>query len=317
MQTNQLLPLQTIMHKLPPFLRDDVRQSPVTGNGVHTWLLRFSMKLHNHLTPEEIFSVLHQAVRNCGRRVPDQEIINAIETGARFVGKPIAAIGDNGVARASCVSINSRWPDQNPVLIRKVLAQEGTLSQLAGASSDTHEVDTEGVIDLLFPPDALLCCGTSAWRFDTKPRAEWRGHLDKQQFIVPSPMSARHGQKKDGTGLSAHTLNNTGPRRFLVVEFDQGSLDHQAALHLHLLRQAPLVMAVYSGRKSLHGWYYCQNVEETLTRHFFEFAVRLGADSKTWTRSQFVRMPWGLRTTPEGAAYALQPVLYFNPGVVK
>ena len=29
---------------------------------------------------------------------------------------------------------------------------------------------------------------------------------------------------------SAHTLNNTGPRRFLVIEFDTGSEDEQAGI---------------------------------------------------------------------------------------
>ena len=38
-------------------------------------------------------------------------------------------------------------------------------------------------------------------------------------LIVPSPMTAPMGRKKSG-GLSAHTLDNTGPRKFLVVEFD-------------------------------------------------------------------------------------------------
>ena len=30
-----------------------------------------------------------------------------------------------------------------------------------------------------------------------------------------------------------------------------------AALLLHLAEKAPLALAVYSGGKSLHGWFYC------------------------------------------------------------
>jgi hypothetical protein len=42
------------------------------------------------------------------------------------------------------------------------------------------------------------------------------------------------------------------------------------------------------------------------------YAVSLGADSATWTRSQFVRMPDGMR---EGGAR--QMVYFFNPEVLK
>jgi hypothetical protein len=127
------------------------------------------------------------------------------------------------------------------------------------------------------------------------------------------------GHTQEGR-LSKHSLENTGPRRFLVVEFDfsiyarDGKTetplaplirrmkadgmevpDMCAGLLLHLAECAPLVCALHSGGKSLHGWFYLAGVPEDQVHHFFRYAVSIGADPATWTRSQFVRMPDGRR----------------------
>jgi len=68
-----------------------------------------------------------------------------------------------------------------------------------------------------------------------------------------------------------------------------------AALLLHLGGFAALVCALYSGNKSLHGWFLVDGLPEEKVLKFFRYAVSLGADRATWTRSQLVRMPDGLR----------------------
>lgn len=159
---------------------------------------------------------------------------------------------------------------------------------------DDNDAHTETIADKLFPGNALLCCGESSSVFDTKPREEWRGQLSQLQLIVPSPMSAATGLTKDGKE-SKHTLANTGTRRFLICEFDTGTTDEHAAILIHLAGFAPLVCAVHSGNRSLHGWFYVHGQPEAMVEKFFRYAVSLGADRATWTRSQFVRMPDGTR----------------------
>ena len=100
----------------------------------------------------------------------------------------------------------------------------------------SNKAHTEEIVDALFPGDPLLCGGLSNSKFDTRSREEWRGQLSKLQLIVPSPMTARSGLTQDGK-QSAHALSITGPRRFLVVEFDQGNTDEHAALFRHLGRE--------------------------------------------------------------------------------
>jgi len=68
-----------------------------------------------------------------------------------------------------------------------------------------------------------------------------------------------------------------------------------AGVLLHLAQFAPMVCAVHSGGKSLHGWFYVQGQPDEKVTKFFRYAVFLGADPATWTRSQFVRMPDGTR----------------------
>ena len=195
---------------------------------------------------------------------------------------------------------------------------------------DSNEPNTDEVIDLLFPGNRLLCCGWTRHRFDTRPRTHWY-KLQDLQFIVPSPMTARRGLTQQHK-LSPHALSNTGPRRFLIVEFDfeasnsaeearllerlategRDVRDLCAALLMHLAEKAPLSLAVHSGQKSLHGWFYCAGVPEEKVWGFFQYAVLLGADRANWNRSQFARMPDGLRENGRR-----QTVYFFNPEVVK
>jgi hypothetical protein len=173
--------------------------------------------------------------------------------------------------------------------------------------------DAEFFVDALFPGNPLLCVGLDKARFTTAPREEFRGKLSGKSLIVPSPMSALLGRKKnpkpDENPLSAHTLDNTGPRHFLVTEFDRGTEDEQAALIWHLKDFAPLVLILWSGSKSYHAWWNCQGIAESTTRDFMRYAVRLGADPATWTRSQFVRLPQGWRAD-KGKR---QEVYFFDP----
>ena len=132
------------------------------------------------------------------------------------------------------------------------------------------------------------------------------------ELIVPSPMTALKGLKKNpkpgDDPLSAHTLDNTGPRHYLVTECDGGDHATQAAVIRHLSAMAPLVMVVDSAGKSLHAGWRCKGLNEERLRRFLHMAVSLGADDATWTRSQFVRMPLGWRHEKAKR----QQVVYFD-----
>jgi hypothetical protein len=228
---------------------------------------------------------------------------------------------------------DARWLDPNFHLIEAVAHTGNGLVDLWEASPmrlDSNASRTDEIIDILFPENPLLCCGWNRYRFDTRPRNRWH-KLHDLQLIVPNPMTVSQGLTRNRK-ISAHALSNTGARRFLIVEFDFDSSsspeearllgrlategrdvrDLCAALLLHLAEKAPLALSVYSGGKSLHGWFYCAGIPEEKVARFFRYAVSLGADRANWNPSQFTRMPDGLRENGKR-----QTVYFFNPVVVR
>jgi len=260
---------------------------PQAGGGVHRWLLgRANQCRSRGLTPDSAADVLAEESRTCGRRVPSREIADAVNV----------AFDRPGCAPRTCTSAKT-WPKPDPRLIQQAESSGLGLPDLWEASPiriEDNDSHTEQIIDLLFPRDPLLCCGWAMDNFDTRPREAWRGDMAGMQLIVPSPMSKVEGITKDGR-LSRHCLDNTGPRKYLVVEFDQGTPDQHAARLLWLAERAPLVLVVHSGGKSLHGWFRCRGASDGVLRKFMRVAVMIGGDPATWTRSQFVRMPDGQR----------------------
>jgi hypothetical protein len=286
---------------LPQFVRDLLSAPPRRGDGLHNWLFRTARVLHPFRNRDEIVGLLRSATY--GEPVSLQEIIEAVDNSATVAWKSGEVFKQPGI---------SRWPALDKEKRSKIIAKSSEISKLFGGRPYTDNVPhTEEIIDALFPGDPLLCCGASSSDFETRPRSDWRGELAKLQLIVPSPMSAKFGLTKSGK-KSQHTLSNTGPRRFLVIEQDCGSFDEQAVILAHLAKRAPLALVVHSGGKSLHGWFFCEGQSEDSLRQFMNVAVSIGADHHTWPPLQFVRMPDGLR---DGGVR--QVIHYFNPEVLK
>ncbi len=277
------------VRELPAFLSEMLATPPHAGEGVHAWLFRVSRQLHAHVPAGEIVTLLESRVANCGRAVSRKEIVEAVQASLPCAWQP--------TGRAVAARSAPKWPTVNQEQREAIIMAGGGLAalwELSAIRLEDNDPRTEEIVDQFFPGDPLLCCGRSSSDFDTRPREQWRGELAKLQLIVPSPMTAPTGLTKEGK-VSAHTLNNTGTRRFLVVEFDAGTTDEQATLLIHLAGFAPLVCAVHSGQRSLHGWFYVAGQPEDKVFKFFRYAVSIGGDRATWTRSQFVRMPDGTR----------------------
>ena len=292
----------TSTRPLPGWLQAALTAPPRAGEGVHAWLFRVARQLHAHMPASEIVRSLETQTAQCGRHVPRSEIVSAVKNALACAWQP--------TGKAAPAQAVRKWPSVNGEQREAVIHAGGGLADLWEASPvriEDNDPRTEGIIDRLFPDNPLLCCGKSNSTFDTCPREDWRGHLGDLALIAPSPMTAVEGVTKDGRP-SRHTLSNTGPRRFLVVEFDTGTADEHAALLLHLGDYGPLVLAVHSGNKSLHGWFYCAGQPEDKLLRFMRYAASIGADPATWTRCQFVRMPDGTRESGKR-----QTVFYFNP----
>ena len=285
---------------LPSWANELLTTCPKAGSGVHRWLFRAALKLHRHCpNKDELERLLDEATASCGREVPASEIEDAVRNSQRVIEDP-----------AGQAQVIHRWPERNEEQIEAIVRDGPNFAQLADLSPVKWRDDarhTEEIIDALFPGNPLICAGRTKKLCATASREKWRGFLEKLQFIVPSPMSATHGMTKSNKrGMRA--LDNTGPRRFIVVEFDTGTFDMHAAVLIHLAKFAPLVMVVHSGNRSAHGWFYCADESDTAIEKFFRYAVSLGADPATWTRCQLVRCPDGQRDNGKR-----QQVVFFNP----
>ena len=288
---------------LPQFVRDLLASPPHRGGGLNLWLYKVARVLHPFRDANQIIELLKAAT--AGEQVKHGEIERAVERSKATAWQP-------GQAPQPTISA---WPKLNKEKREAITRKGGGLVDLWEASPvrlEDNESHTEKIIDILFPCACLLCAGRSNSDFETKSRMEWRGELSKLALIVPSPMTARSGKTQEGKE-SAHTLESTGPRRFLVIEQDLGDADEQAAILLHLEEcYAPLAVAVHSGSKSIHGWFYCLGQPEEKLHAFMRYCVSLGADPATWTRSQFVRMPDGTRENGKQ-----QTVYWLNPRALK
>jgi hypothetical protein len=169
-----------------------------------------------------------------------------------------------------------------------------SITDLWEASPDRMDQDmTQDIIlNWLFPDDSqLVCVGKSTYEFHT-------AHLDQFNdlthcaFIVPCYMSKKRGITQDGKP-SMHCLDNCGPRRFCVCDFDEPKSDEHPAIIWQLRKAFDLVMVLSSGGKSLHAWF---NVPVSEEEDFWNVAIPMGADPALMrNRSSFVRIPYGTR----------------------
>lgn len=255
----------------------DISDCPASGAGVHLWIYKAAHECKNQGVPQ------HEAVRIITQMMtrppgPPDEVVSSVDK--VYSGVPSAK--------------NPRWARVNEELRALVRKMGGGLAALEAASpGQTAGLEAFDLVAQLFRLSDLVCCGWEKNRFDTRPLDDWRKEgLDKMRYLVPSPMTKRFGITQTGR-VSTHTLDNTGPRKYLVVEFDAGTVDDHASYALQLAKFAPLVLAVFSGGKSLHSWFHVAEWDDARQEKFFDYAVALGADPKLWTRSQFSRMPLG------------------------
>jgi hypothetical protein len=288
--------------RLPQWCVDIIANPPRPGEGFHNWLFRAARALWKCGRDEpDIVAILESAATTCGRRVTTREIADAVKNSRASAFQPASLQWQ-------------AWPSVNTEQREAITASGFGLVDLWEISPIRFEdaaAHTEKIIDVLFPGNPWLCVAATQSKFKTCRREELRGELSKLALIVPSPMTARTGYTQEGNE-SEHSLENTGPRSFLVIEQDRGTIDEQSAILYHLAQRAPLALAVHSGSKSLHGWFYCAGVAEQKVSRFFRYAVALGADSTLWTPSQFARMPDGLRDKDNR-----QTVYFFNPEVIR
>ena len=283
--------------------RIQIPACPAAGEGVHRWLLEAAHAARRGgMTPEQAATEIEgRMTRHANSRSEIADAVAKAFAGASMIW-----------SSATSFSKAPKWPEANLEQLEAVAASGLGVVDLWEQSPvrwDDATPHTSELLGRLFGGDDPWVCFGRTSDFTTE-RLSKIVKPEQYPLIVPSPMLDKHGITADGR-RSQHTLSGTGPRRFLVLEFDGIARDTQAAVLLHLAERAPLTLAVDSGGKSIHGWFFCEGKTDEQLRPFFRMACGLGADPATWLRSQFVRMPDGRRDNGNR-----QSVLFFNEGTI-
>jgi hypothetical protein len=339
---------------IPDWLSTKLADVPAAGTGLHAWLFSCARQLHAHMDPAAVETVLAMATARSDRRVPRREIHDAVinseavawqqkdfSGGDRRSVQPSnpntsRAMGGYVDSSASSAAENLRWPQLTPRLRNSMIAAaarsgiESLYDLWESSPTRVPRLVADDWIDILFPDAEWLCLAVDhPATARSRRREQWSfGPADECGLIVPSPMTGPGGIGLDGR-RTHRCLDNTGPRRWLVIEFDSGSIDEQAALHWQLRASCAVVgwprlaLAVHSAGKSLHGWYGPVENEE-LARELMGYAASLGADTAGWNRCQLMRLPGGVRKVapadahlPDGweedPPFARLEVFFFDP----
>jgi hypothetical protein len=180
--------------------------------------------------------------------------------------------------------------------------------------SDVGDFD---IGDLFANIDFLVCAAKSVVSSKLIKLSDLisKHRLDSFELTVASPFVDAVVRDNKGNKINPKRDCNVCKRMYQIVEFDKvESLQDQIRLMLWLNDKdfLDLAMIVYSGNKSLHGWFTCWNNDESEIRTFFQEATKIGADPRMRVPSQFCRMPDGYNQKYKRK----QDVIYYRSDIV-
>lgn len=278
-------------------MKSDFPQPPI--NGIHNWIMDAAWHCRKiGINAGEAVRLIQAHDGTLRRHLQPREAADAVE-------KAYSAKLDPSVRFERPAELPS-WNSTETARLHREM--ETTVQDLIDVSpeQDLESFHPRGILERLFPdPEGLLCIGESAFSFLTAPLRD-HSRLRQKQFITPAFMVSVFGETQDGK-LSMHAKSNTGPRRFIVCDFDEPPPEQHPAIIMHLSKFRPLTMALSSGGKSLHAWFpTTTSIEDD--RLFWRLCIGLGADPALFrNHSQFVRLPNGTRDNGNR-----QSVVYLN-----
>lgn len=293
--------------------------APKQGNRLHDWLLYHTrdLLLKEH-SMDEAYAILVEATQNSERTTQDieREILDALDGARDF-------LEENPDFTHSKKRVKKGWVDPlswvglgDPMVRRDkrkaklhvnykkrelAIAQGGRVwRKVLGYGEEDFNYP-----DLFAGIDFDICAGKDVRENIIIPLSKWRGKLEKMSYVVPN-----YFRKCSEEGAQRCDFD-IGERLYLVVEFDDSSMEDQLARLNYLNKLSlpfKLAMIVFSGGTSFHGWYTCYGNSEYRVVTFCRKATEIGADKTTYSPSQYIRMPNGWNYTHKRK----QDVIYFD-----
>jgi hypothetical protein len=80
--------MNSLQSQLPHWLQAKLNSCPRSPFGVHQFLFNTARRLHAYREPAQVETLLADAVKNCGRAVPEKEIRTAVLNAELTAWKP-------------------------------------------------------------------------------------------------------------------------------------------------------------------------------------------------------------------------------------
>jgi hypothetical protein len=162
---------------------------PLEGPGFHLWLFRAACALKPYRTDVYVENLLAEKSTQIRRSTAEgerrREVIEAVRAASNPQRLQLAASTGPSTVReapglfpgrtAGTRVMATRWPGFDARKLAEVVENGEAVASLAAASPfDTSALRGEDIIDAIFPPEALLCCGRGVREMETRKRDEWR-----------------------------------------------------------------------------------------------------------------------------------------------
>lgn len=282
-------------------------EAPYAGKGLHEWILEHTRReILRGKNAKDVAESTFRLARNKGRprEILSREIADAVAGAVKWLAAhpdAKALSGPNDLRPRRGWEYRDRSTDLSKVsmsakhwktdLDRKLI--DGIVNRRRLERLRPREA--LDIAELFGRCNFKICIAKEINNPNVKTLNYWRERpkrLANMQWIVPNPFL------KCGEGGGIKTLANAAERIWLIIEFDSMSLEEQSKLLLWLGATQvgwDLAMIVYSGGKSLHGWYSCVGKSEYKeTVQFFRLATSLGCDRMMRTSVQYTRLPLGI-----------------------
>ena len=284
-------------------------KAPMQGDNLHSWLLQQSRRLLVlGWTVEEVIGELCRAAETSNRTTQDlrTEIENSVLGAKEFLDAHPSwteKIGSYEVSRkwvdpmswAGLGDVRRDSRNFRSVKIDNGLCQEA-LTWGRGRLVIGEGANRFNFYDLWAGINFVICACVEMDNPEYRRFNLWNPDMSSsfrtRQYIVPNYMHP--DVLIDRVDDGKHDLN-VGRRMYMVIEADKGTIEEQLAMLAYLEKRAKvrLAMAVFSGGKSVHGWFCVWGLSEYRVTSIHILAKKLGADKTTYSPGQYVRMPLG------------------------
>jgi len=297
------------------------------GGGAHVAFFKAGAFGYKANVPEnQIFADVRKNLPEGGRTPTDDEIMTGISKG--FAKAMHAELGGGDE-----VTVVTAAKVPRDAFERLVIAGHGsTISSIMARSPvplDFPEAEASWrVLEALYTPEEYLYIGgprDSGTLGDTvRTVAEWIAKFKGANaisagkvypHIIVNPLTGTTAPLKSKPDKFTYRGDNTIAKwRFMVVEFDDASIDDQLAFWSVI--RLPVAALVLSGGKSVHGWVQvdCADRDEwerEIEQDIFKgYLVPMGVDGACRNESRLSRLPGQLRAD----SGVMQKLIYLAPG---